>query len=136
LGFTIAGPNVIRENFDGEVVIVHLETGHYYGLEGTAGLVWQWVEQGACRAWITGEMQRTYPAAAEAAGETGSFLDALLEEGLIGEGGPDETPAAGIAAPASYQAPKINKFSDMQELLLLDPIHDTDESGWPLTARG
>jgi hypothetical protein len=25
----------------------------------------------------------------------------------------------------------LNKYSDMQELLLLDPIHDVDDAGWP-----
>ena len=25
----------------------------------------------------------------------------------------------------------INKYSDMQDMLLLDPIHDVDDKGWP-----
>jgi hypothetical protein len=25
----------------------------------------------------------------------------------------------------------LERYTDMQELLLLDPIHDVDESGWP-----
>jgi hypothetical protein len=25
----------------------------------------------------------------------------------------------------------LQKFTDMQDLLLLDPIHEVDESGWP-----
>jgi hypothetical protein len=25
----------------------------------------------------------------------------------------------------------LQKFTDMQELLLLDPIHEVDERGWP-----
>ena len=31
----------------------------------------------------------------------------------------------------SFNAPALQKYSDMQELLLLDPIHDVDEAGWP-----
>ena len=31
----------------------------------------------------------------------------------------------------SFNPPSLNKYSDMQELLLLDPIHDVDEAGWP-----
>jgi hypothetical protein len=26
----------------------------------------------------------------------------------------------------------LNKFTDIKELLLLDPIHEVDEAGWPL----
>jgi hypothetical protein len=25
----------------------------------------------------------------------------------------------------------LHKYTDMEELLLLDPIHDVDETGWP-----
>jgi hypothetical protein len=27
--------------------------------------------------------------------------------------------------------PVLNKYTDMQDLLLLDPIHEVDERGWP-----
>jgi hypothetical protein len=27
--------------------------------------------------------------------------------------------------------PVLERYTDMQELLFLDPIHDVDESGWP-----
>jgi hypothetical protein len=30
-----------------------------------------------------------------------------------------------------FEAPVLQKYTDMQDLLLLDPIHDTDETGWP-----
>jgi hypothetical protein len=31
----------------------------------------------------------------------------------------------------SFTRPVLNKFGDMQDLLLLDPIHEVDEAGWP-----
>jgi len=33
-----------------------------------------------------------------------------------------------------YEAPQIQKYTDLQELLLLDPIHDFDESGQAITS--
>ncbi len=30
-----------------------------------------------------------------------------------------------------YAPPALETYTDMQELLLLDPIHDVDETGWP-----
>ncbi len=30
-----------------------------------------------------------------------------------------------------FQIPVLDVYSDMQDLLLLDPIHDVDETGWP-----
>lgn len=134
----VSGPNVIRENFEGEVVIVHLETGHYYSLEGTAGDIWTWVEQGASRAEIAGEASRVWQLPVDAAEGIDGFLTGLVEENLAreteGSGGRDGQ----LSAPRTsvYRTPVLAKFSDMQELLLLDPIHETDEQGWPLTAHG
>ena len=34
-------------------------------------------------------------------------------------------------APA-FVTPELHKFTDMQELLLVDPIHEVTEEGWPL----
>jgi hypothetical protein len=31
-----------------------------------------------------------------------------------------------------FLPPEIDIFSDMQDILLLDPVHDVDESGWPI----
>jgi hypothetical protein len=33
--------------------------------------------------------------------------------------------------PAAFVAPVLHKHTDMQDLLLLDPIHEVDETGWP-----
>ncbi len=35
------------------------------------------------------------------------------------------------AAKTPYSAPLFERFDDMQELLLLDPIHEVGEEGWP-----
>ena len=31
----------------------------------------------------------------------------------------------------AYEHPVLQKYTDMEDLLLLDPIHDVDEAGWP-----
>ena len=47
------------------------------------------------------------------------------------------TPAGVIAdlfkgnTDATFEAPKLSKYTDMEQLLLLDPVHDVDETGWP-----
>ena len=30
-----------------------------------------------------------------------------------------------------FEEPKLEKYSDMEDLLLLDPIHDVEDEGWP-----
>ena len=32
----------------------------------------------------------------------------------------------------NFERPKLGKYTDMQDLLLADPIHEVDEQGWPV----
>jgi hypothetical protein len=36
--------------------------------------------------------------------------------------------------PGAFQPPTLESYNDMQDLLLLDPIHDVDDMGWPQKA--
>ena len=63
------------------------------------------------------------------------FVQNLLKEKLIvhmeeGIAVSDWIPSNGGPL-IPYEKPKIETFSDMKDLLLLDPIHDVDETGWP-----
>jgi hypothetical protein len=35
-----------------------------------------------------------------------------------------------------YQAPILEKFTDLATMLLLDPVHDVNEEGWPHLPAG
>ena len=55
----------------------------------------------------------------------------LLEPVAGGEES-DRTPAADHDAPKpAFDPPRLEKYSDMQDYLLIDPIHEVDEPGWP-----
>ena len=69
-----------------------------------------------------------------------TFIDALRRELLIValEEEPAESPAVPEQGPAAagkrpdFNPPQLRKYMDMQDLLLLDPIHEVDEQGWPI----
>ena len=46
----------------------------------------------------------------------------------------EEAPPVVVVAPGPWAAPGLQRFSDMQDLLLLDPVHDIelDANGWPI----
>ena len=59
---------------------------------------------------------------------------ALAEEAgvIAGTETPSEPGEPSFRAPAgAYEPPVLEKYEDMQEMLLLDPIHGLDEDGWP-----
>lgn len=109
--YAINTSKAISETLDGETIIINLETGTYYSMNPAGTALWAAIGEGKA-------------ISAEASGVR-TFLDTLLADGLIT---PRET--AGTLA-ASVDDPVITKYTDMQEMLLADPIHDVDEGGWP-----
>ena len=45
-------------------------------------------------------------------------------------------PGDGAGARAPFDVPVLIAYTDMQDLLLADPIHDYDETGWPARVDG
>ncbi len=123
---------------DGEVILIDLETGDYYSLRGAGADVWALLERGAAADAIASELEAVYGGAAASEAIRADVFDVL---GKLHEGGlirPGSVDGAGAAAPDAklptgrpYQAPKLERYTDMQEYLLVDPIHDVDERGWP-----
>jgi hypothetical protein len=127
-------PQVVFDVFDGEVMAVRNDTGTYYSMQGAAGLAWQALVAGL-------EVDATAEAVAgayaqpvdEVRGHVKAFAESLLEAGLLQEG----EPVAPVGAPTAegtdepYEVPVLQAYTDMQDLLLFDPIHEVEPQGWP-----
>jgi len=128
-------PAVSSELLQGEVIAIHLETGIYYSLRGSAAEVWTGLTSGADAAVLARRLVVAFGITPEEASrDVRTFLQALLAEGLVVETLSEPSPAAPLpAAPSSaaYAPPALERFSDLQDLLLLDPIHDVGAHGWP-----
>ena len=124
----INSPAVNHQSIDGEVVAINLATGAYYSLRNLAAAIWERIDAGRLPDAILAEVATLYGEDARPAVE--KFLDQLADEGLLvhGRHAASITPAP---LPATFGPPVFEKFTDMQDLLLLDPIHEVDEIGWP-----
>ncbi len=130
--FQINSPQVIREFFDDEAVIVNLELGIYYSLDPVGAMIWGLIEQGASNTQIVEKLSQTFKLSTNIEKDIEEFIDLLLAEELIAA--TDKaclTSLNSISKDLNYSKPTLNKYTDMQELLLLDPIHEVDEEGWP-----
>ncbi len=134
----INAPQVVGEVIDGEAVIINLESGFYYSLDGVGGDIWARLERGLPLQGIVDEISGKYDAdktTVEKAVNT--LVDELVGEGLVtlqsgdGAGQTPVEPAKPDAPLALFKPPVLIKYKDMQDLLLLDPIHEVDELGWP-----
>lgn len=135
-----SGPAIVSETVDDETIIVNLETGSYYDLNHVGACIWGQVEQGHTPGEAATQLVARFGAEAdEARRAVDEFISDLVEEGLIAEipAGLDVTlslngdASGGLSTGLAYVPPVMNRHNDMQELLLLDPIHEVDEAGWP-----
>jgi hypothetical protein len=136
-------PRVVHETIDGETVILNLDNGNYYSLVGTGAHIWDYVEKGATVNDIIERLYCDYEAGKEdIEREVNKFLSELMKEDLTTSDGAhtshvfktsdDQVETATNGKKNYFTPPVLNKYTDMQDLLLLDPIHEVDDkSGWP-----
>jgi hypothetical protein len=143
---------VVHETIDGETILIHLGSGAYYSLAGCGAEVWELLAAGAGVEEVLASTQTRYDADPEhVAQPVRALLDELLAEELILKGAsdvpsvpqPDEdgTQAVSLsastgdsepAARAPFVAPVLHKYTDMQQFMLVDPLHDVEQDvGWP-----
>jgi coenzyme PQQ synthesis protein D (PqqD) len=140
VSFRVNAPQVIHESIDGEVIIINLETGNYYSVKGSGARVWDAIQAAPATSagTIVDALAPTYDAPREELEPAiDSFVRELLDEGLLAEAAGSAVAQAASVAPAGdaagrvSEAPRLEKYTDMQDLVLLDPVHEVDEQGWP-----
>lgn len=138
--YRVNQPAVIAEIIDSEAIIVNLDSGAYYSLRDSGCAIWEMLAQGLTVDQTSAALVSRYAGAEEviAAGVTALTQELLAEQLML----PVDAPAD-VAAPAAlhangnrpaFQPPLLEKYTDMADLLLLDPIHEVDETGWPHAA--
>jgi hypothetical protein len=125
-------PNVLAEDFGGEIVAIHIESGRYYSLRGLAGAVWNDLAAGHSATAIGQAVTAVDGGLGDA---TRQFIARLQAEHLIRQRSAPATAAAALAsvAAAASGPPELERFDDMADLIKADPIHEVDETlGWPV----
>lgn len=135
--YQVNRPDVVMESFEGELVLVQMKTGNYYSLQGSAPLIWDLIDRGSSVEDAGDHLIACHQGDEEEVRSTiNDLVEELVAESLIvpatngSRAAPTSAPeAAGSGTP--FVRPVLERYTDMQELLLLDPIHDVDQTGWP-----
>jgi hypothetical protein len=118
---------------DGELIIVQFETGCYYSIQGVGADVCQSLSAGFSLAEIIQTVAVHFGVSpAQIAPEIQNFVRQLIDEQLLVSAEARGRIGSAKLTAASYSAPSFEKFDDMAEQLLLDPIHEIGETGWPV----
>jgi len=135
--FRINDSGIVHETVDGEVIVIDLESGVYFSLTQSAADLWSALVEGATPAQLADLLAARYDAAsADIDAAVAAFLAELVAERIVvvdvgaAAAPPAAAPTAG-AARRPFAPPVLSKYTHMSDLLLLDPIHDVDEQGWP-----
>jgi len=136
--YQVRNPAVIHEVFDDEVVIVNLDSGDYFSLSDSGVAIWNCLLDGCSVDETIRVVASRYEGNLdEIRASIQSLIETLEEENLVvrqrGDAAPEAKSEGGMGdqAKAPFVAPVLNRYSDMRDLLLIDPIHDVDETGWP-----
>jgi hypothetical protein len=116
---------VASKVIDGEAIIMNLTNGAYYSLDGVGALIWEGIEQALSREGIVARVDGRYAVdAARVQADFDRLVAELLAEGVIVE---TEAKADAAATPAegsparTYIPPSLIKYTEMADLLALDP---------------
>jgi len=130
-------PRFVDETVDGEALIMDMVTGSYYTCQDASTMVWHGLTAGLTISDVAAILTSTYPIeTAEAERDVERFAAELAQEEMIvvRDGSPESPVDATIGngtAPGDYQPLRFEKYTDLADLILLDPVHDVSEAGWP-----
>ena len=139
--FRINTQKVTYETIEDETVLINFDKGVYYSFDKIGILIWGLLEKGVfLNEIIEALCKRCDGDKAEINEAVNKFILELEQEELIlpsevavnkyvGDGKVAEVP--GVAEKLKFDPPVLHRYTDMQDLLLLDPIDDVDERGWP-----
>ncbi len=142
--YRVYSSKVAHQTIDQETILIDFDTGAYYSIDGIGSLIWEMIVKGATLKQILDFILQHYagkPEEIEA--KVIQFLQALKDESLVvieedqsSPTQPNDSLTPLLSAEITpFIAPTFEKYTDMQDLLLLDPIHEVDEEGWPIRQK-
>jgi hypothetical protein len=142
--YSLDPKRVVHETIDGESIVIDLASGNYHSLAGSGSAIWTMLAAGCDVNYVVAELCRIYDGDADEIRQAvDTIAHRLVAEGLLT---PSDRSAAHAAENAvghephpadrgPFEPPTFETYTDMQSLLLLDPIHDVGAAGWPHERR-
>lgn len=117
------------EDFDEEIVLIHMQSGIYYTLKGSGPAILRVFQNGCSTEDIKDFLvSRANP---EWSRNVDDYMAQLFAEGILMP--TDKLPLVlpDLSSLNVQEMPILEKFDDVSDLIKLDPIHDVSDLGWP-----
>jgi len=126
----VSNDRIAAEEFAGEVVLIDIEKGIYFSLQGAAVDLWRAFATPRCPT----DVLDLFAAHGGDRGALATAIDDLCRHDLVCQTSAPADDAITCSAPAGgFAAPVVAAFADLAELIAIDPVHEVDAAaGWPL----
>ncbi|MDP1574646.1 MAG: PqqD family protein [Coxiellaceae bacterium] len=126
---------IIHEFLYNEVIAANLDIGIYYSMRECSIPVWQLLLSGKTLGQIVAIFCEQYKLPiTQITPPLQLFLTQLLDEAMLVINDSDHekiNDESAIYWPDYFSAPVLEKYEEMKDLLMIDPVHEVDEQGWP-----
>ncbi len=122
-----ASAKILWECVDTSTLVINLENGSYYSLEQSASILWKLLLAGYSPNQIAEQASIKYDLDRQSTlGEILQWCESLILEGLMISDSQQSGASLTLAelVLTEYVKPELKKYTDLETLLLADPIHE------------
>lgn len=124
-GIQLNSADVAAKEIDGEILVMNVANGMYYSLDGVSARTWELLVAGHSIGQVCFALARLYGVdEPRVLADVTELVIHLLDEGLVtvsDSPSPDMPAVAPLHERTPYVAPSLTSYSDMADLLALDP---------------
>ena len=134
LNYLLNSSEISLERLNGEVVIISFNSGNYYSCVGSAADILSLVSKEVDRTLWKEIICSKYKIDDLPVVEVDLFIDECLKENIIISVNSKLDGMSNLPEDftrSSWNTPILKIYKDFQDLLLVDPIHDSSLTGWP-----
>ena len=132
--YQLNGEKMFFDIADGQAVVINFVSGMYYGTTALGSVILERLLNGCAPAESAGAVKSLPGCPEDFDAQLDAFITKLRNKEILldGETDPGGGEEIGDMALADGFELTLDEFSEVQDLILADPVHDVDvEQGWP-----
>ena len=131
--FMTVNSQIVADDFDDEMVLIDVQKGLYFSMRGSARVIWKAFKDPQSCSDLQAQLAQHYTD--DEVRQLQQAIEKMVEHELLIPCSASK-PAAPLAHSFSglaFVPPAVDVFTDMAELIAIDPVHEVDEAaGWPV----
>lgn len=131
--YLVINKRIVADDFDDEMVLIDVHKGLYFSMRGSAPDIWKSFIEPQSKSSLLHRLEGEV--AEDRLQSVAQAVDKMVEHELLVSVPPPESGSTVVPslAATAFALPVLDVFTDMAELIAIDPVHEVDEAaGWPV----